>query len=608
MRFSFIPKAIVTCTQTSQFYYMQLSGKLRVACIVGCLCLAAQSPTLAQNLQPGAVEPEREVDLLPDIIDDDIVTVPTVSERPVDTESGPKIIVHEFSVSYDDDTLVVQTQRDTATQMASEYLAAQGKQLSLGQLEDFAFSLTEYFRDSGLMLAQAILPAQEVENGVVLIKVYVGKLGAVAAAGNSLYETEALKRPFENYLGGAVSVDAVESNLLRLNDMPGFTAVGEFKPGKKVGETRLTIKSVEESPASYFARLDNHGVESTGDVRLLLGVDVNNVTGHIDRLAIEGVKTFNPGDLRNARINYEITHPELVHTLGLEYSETRYDVEGAGRVIKDLGVAGDTEIGQVYLRSQWLRQRQKNIATVIGVAVKRAEVEFELFNQVQGVDRLAVLEVGIIADAVDTRFRGLHRATLTLSHGFNDVLGSMDGRGNDNSLGVINGQRELPGQFSKVNASYSRLQSLVRNHSLLFRFNGQYSDDLLSSLERMSLGGPYTVRAYPVAEYVRDSAVFASMAWVINGAAISNATIYKDYSWGDILSLSVFADYGWGKLKDGAGGPDDQIDISGWGSEAEFRFPDTNSFARFAVAKPFDNSEAANGEEVQYWVSVGINF
>ena len=51
MRFSFIPKAIVTCTQTSQFYYMQLSGKLRVACIVGCLCLAAQSPTLAQNLQ-----------------------------------------------------------------------------------------------------------------------------------------------------------------------------------------------------------------------------------------------------------------------------------------------------------------------------------------------------------------------------------------------------------------------------------------------------------------------------------------------------------------------------------------------------------------------------
>lgn len=582
--------------------------KMGLLLSVACILFLLQSPLHAQNVSPGAVEPEREVELLPEIVDDDIVTVPSVAQRPLDSDSGPKITVQEFFVIYDDESLVPVERAQVVRDMNSAFLAAEGSQLSLGQLESYAFSLTEYFRDAGFMLAQAILPAQEIENGAVLIKVFVGKLGAVASSGNNLYSSNILQRPFEDSLGGAVSARAVESNLLRLNDMPGFDSVGVFKPGDNVGETRLTIKAVEEDPVSYFARVDNYGVESTGDVRLLLGVDINNVTGHIDRLSVDGVKTFNPGDLRNARINYEITHPELVHTLGLEYSETQYDVEGAGRLIKDLGVAGNTEIGQVYLRSQWLRQRQKNFATVIGVAVKRAEVEFEAFKQVQGVDRLAVLEIGFIADAVDTRFRGLHRATLTFSHGFNDVLGSMGGNGNGNSLGVINGQRALPGQFSKVNASYSRLQSVVRNQSLLLRFNGQYSDDLLSSLERMSLGGPYTVRAYPVAEYVRDTAVFGSLAWVVNGAALSSGTAYNDYSWGDVLSLSVFADYGWGKLKDGAGGPTDRIDISGWGAEAEFKFPDINSFARLSLAKPFDGSEAANGDEFQYWVSVGVTF
>lgn len=571
------------------------------------LLLLMQSQVYGQNILPGAVEPEREVDLLPEIVDDDIVTVPSVTNRPLD-DSGAKIDVNELLVSYDDESAISAEQAKSVQNMQADFLAEQGNALSLAQLENFAIALTEYFRGAGFMLAQAILPAQEVENGVVLIKVFIGKLGAVSAAGNNLYDTETLQRPFDGAIGDAVSARAVESNLLRLNDLPGYSAVGVFKPGEKVGETRLTVKTVEEDPVSYFAQVDNYGVESTGDVRLLLGVDINNITGHRDRLAIDGVKTFNPGDLRNARVNYEITHPELVHTLGLEYSETHYDVEGAGRVFKDLGVAGETEIGEIYVRSQWLRQRDKNLASIIGLAVKRAEVEFENFNVSQGVDRLTVLEVGVVADAVDTRFRGLHRATFTVSHGLNDAIGSMDSQGNNNSLGVINGQRQLPGQFTKVNASYSRLQSLVRNHSLLFRFNGQYSDDLLSSLERMSLGGPYSVRAYPVAEYVRDTAVFSSLAWVINGAVLSDAVAYDEYSWGDILSLSLFADYGWGKLKDGAGGPDDRVDISGWGGEAEFSFPDINAFARLALAKPFDSSEAANGEEFQYWVSVGVNF
>ena len=572
------------------------------------LFLGIQPLAYGQNILPGAVEPEREVPILPEAVEDDIVTVPSAGARPVDLDAGPKINVKEFVVVYDDETLIAANQRSNVKTITADYLNINGNELSLAQLEDVAFLLTQYFRQSGFMLAQAILPAQEVEKGSILMRVYVGKLGSVASADNNLYSNKIVQRRFHRHIGDAVSVESVESNILRLNDMPGFSSVAQFKAGENVGETRLTVKAVEEDPVSYFASIDNHGVESTGDVRLLLGVDINNVTGHIDRLSIDGVKTFNPGDLRNARINYEITHPDLVHTLGLSFSETRYDVEGAGRAIKDNGIHGDTEIGQFYLDSQWIRQRNINVATRVGLALKRADVEFQAFNSEQGVDRLTVLEVGIVADAVDTRFRGIHRASLTFSHGFNDTFGSMDGVGNGQSLGRVNGDQALAGQFNKINASYSRLQSLVRNQSLLFRFNGQHSDDMLSSLEKMSLGGPYTVRAYPVAEYVRDTAVFTSLAWVLNGAALSNAIAYDDYTWGDIFSVSLFADYGWGKLKDGAGGPNDKVDISGWGAEAEFTFPNVNTYARLAVARPFDSSEASNGEEFQYWVSLGVNF
>ena len=559
----------------------------------------------AQNVSPGALEPEREVPMLPDVVDDNIVTVPSVAARPVSDDNGPVISVQKFVITYDEPQLVSSEQSASASSLVSDYLQDSGNELSLTQLDDVAFLLTELLRDSGLLLAKAILPAQEIESGAVLIRVFVGKFGAVDSEANVLYNKTKLQQPFESVIGDAVNVDFVESTILRLSDMPGFTAAAVFKPGNALGETRLTVKAVEEAPISYFAQADNYGVESTGDARLLLGVKVNNVTGHIDQLSVDALKTFSPGDLRNARLTYEITHPDLVHTFGLGFSKTSYDVEDEAVLV--LGIEGDTEIGEIFLRSQWIRQRNINVATRIGLALKRSNVDFTTFNVEQGVDRLTVFEATVVADALDTRFRGVHRASLTFSHGFNGLLGSMDGQGNGESLGIVNGEQTLPGQFNKISASYSRLQSVVRNNSLLLHFNGQYSDDLLSSLERMSLGGPYTVRAYPVAEYVRDTAVFTSLAWVINGGVFSDGIAYGEYGWSDILSLSLFADYGWGKLKDGSGGPTSTIDIAGWGVEAELTFPDFGGFTRLSAAKPFDGSEALNGEDIQYWLSFGLN-
>ena len=128
----------------------------------------------------------------------------------------------------------------------------------------------------------------------------------------------------------------------------------------------------------------------------------------------------------------------------------------------------------------------------------------------------------------------------------------------------------------------------------------------LSSLEKMSLGGPYTVRAHAVSEYVLDTAVYTSLGWVISGAAFSSETAYSDYGWGDILSVTVFYDYGWGKSQATKLAAVDRIDIDGAGVELDLRFPDKNGYAKFSIAKPLRFSQANNGEEFQYWVSVGI--
>ncbi len=558
-----------------------------------------------QNL-PGAVEPERPPQLLPEQVDD-IVELPSLQQRSEPANADQTIVINEFHVRYDEASAVAASDQQRVAQILESYRARLSGELNISQLDQAAATVTTALRDAGYMLAQAIIPPQQVEKGIVLVQVYAGVLGRVSAQDNQLYSSEDLTRPFARQVGAVVRTADIESAVLRVNDLPGVDAVAVFAPGDAVGETRLRIRASEEDPMAFYAQVDNYGVESTGEVRLLAGVQVNNITGHRDRLRVDGVKTFSPGDLRNARVNYEITHRDLVHTLGFGYSQTEYDVEDTG------DIEGETEIADIYLRSSWVRGRNFNFSTIAGLASKRAEVDFRDFDFEQGIDHLTVAEATLVFDGYEGWANALYRGSISYYRGFDDFLGSMDDRGDFMSLGTVNSQQQLPGDFDKVVLRYNRLQGLVRNHALLLRVAGQYTDDQLSSLEKMSLGGPYTVRAYPVAEYVRETAVFGSLAWVVNGGALSTATVYDEKTWADILSLSLFADYGWGKQIDGSDSSIvDRVDLSGFGLEAELNFdevaPGTDMYSRIAIARPFNGEDAMNGEDFQYWLSLGVRF
>ena len=62
-----------------------------------------------------------------------------------------------------------------------------------------------------------------------------------------------------------------------------------------------------------------------------------------------------------------MTHPNLVHTFGLGFSKTEYDVEDVA--VAALGIEGETEIGEMFINSQWIRQRNVNLATRLGLSL-----------------------------------------------------------------------------------------------------------------------------------------------------------------------------------------------------------------------------------------------
>ncbi|MBR9804927.1 ShlB/FhaC/HecB family hemolysin secretion/activation protein [bacterium] len=563
-------------------------------------CLSSISlVAIAQS--PGALQPQFEPNDKP-VETPSPLSIPPVFQRAPEVSgeaSTQRFPVRAFNVVYYPEAALDDEDQGRVDQILTDYLQQQGGKLSLAQCQDAADSVSRYFQQQGYFLARAVVPAQRVSDGEVKIQIFSGKLGAVSAPDLRLYREAWATHVFDGSLDQPVMERQMESMMLRVNDLPGLSASGVFGAGESIGQTQLRITPNQEDKLAFALRADNYGLDSSGEYRLTANATINNVTTNADRLSVTGLVGVDPNDIRYGALNYAAWLPGLVHSVSFDLSRNDYDISDR---FSPSALDGETDIGAITVRSQWLRQRALNIATEAGLAVKQAEADFTTFMMPLE-DNITVASVGVLFDAIDTRFRGLNQGALHYYRGLNSTLGSI-GRSGDTDTTIRAGQS---GDFDKYVASFSRVQTLSRQQSLWLRVQGQYSSNVLSSLEQMSLGGPYSVRAYPVAEFVRDKGVFTSATWSINAPGFADQPAYGEYDWGDIFSLGLFVDYAAGSLNRFAVQDNPDVELAGVGVEASLEFPGLG-FVRMSLASPLTHIDASDDDDPQFWFVMGVNF
>ena len=525
---------------------------------------------LPDSARPGAVRPQAEV--LPEqpvASDADVVDIPAVIDRPFELEEGPYVFVSEFRLLDAEDFPEFDVNIDEINTTILEKLK-QGQPergFSIGELQEVADEVTRYYRARGLILSTAVIPVQTVAEGIVDIQIFVGRLGRVIAESNEDYSEAVLKKPFLGLVGKPVTQENIEAALLTLTDYPGLSVFGVFQPGQKVGEADIVLKVQEEKWYDVAYRVDNHGLQETGRNRLRTVVDWNNPTGFADRLTASYQQTYNPKNNDYWALDYEI-FLGYGFKLGLGTFKNRFDIGGEFAVNQ---IAAESTNQSINIEKSFIRSRQKNLSSQLSLTRKVSRTTTA--STQTNIDRLAVLDLELNYDSVDTfhplrpliqkimptKFKnsipdkfggGLNFATLNYSRGFNDVLGAMGSSG-DQLAGAgqsrssrRGGSGELAsGQFDKVSGNYQRLQLMTKNTSLLFKTEFQWSNDLLSSQEQYSVGGPENVRGYPDAEGLFDRAYFFSLEYNFNAPFFASKPAFKNRTWGELLQFSVFYDF-----------------------------------------------------------------
>ncbi len=566
----------------------------------------AQVPPAAT---PGGVLPRVEPAVPRAEQQGELFSIPRVYDRPLGLDEGPKLVVKAFKlVGAVDRPAHGVSAAEAAAVLEKARLEQPDTGYSINQLHEVAGKVAEYYREHGYILAQSFVPEQEVVDGEVVVQVLEGTLAEVQVEGNNRYRAKVLEKPFGALIGQPIQKDSIESALLTLTNYPGVTAFGVLGAGREVGTSRLTLRVQSEDRFGMEAALDNHGSQFAGEYRGQFVFTFNDPLRRADRLQLVGLYALDSKDSSTHGIygglDYEIPLFSPRDSLRVLHLTNTYTVGASAASLATVDTEGETQVDEIGYRHDFPRTRLGSAS--IGLAANVKTAEFRAPPAAIYDDKLTTARLDANWERIDTRFRGVNQFAFSYTHGFKDLLGSLD----DYDPMALGGASRLgaSGEFDKISLQIQRLQRLTQNTSVLLRLDGQYSDDPLVSLEQFSLGGPNSVRAYSVSEVLAERGGVASLELILGAPGIASHPAFGSYTWGQLLQLSLFADYAKGWLNPPLlSAQDASVELSGVGGALQFAVPG-RVFARLEVATPLSSRPVGNDRDPQFYFRLGASF
>ena len=487
----------------------------------------------------------------------------------------PRVLVSRF--------LVTGASVFTPEQLRGLVADGEGRELTLAQIEGFAARITAFYREHGYILARAYVPAQETRGGIVELAVLEGRIGKIDVTGLRHYNADYLRRYVEPRSPSRVfEAGDFERGLLLLNDLPGLSVKSTLKPGTQTGTTDVVLDVDKDRLITGAVDANNYGSPETGYERFGVSLNLNNPSGLGDVLAFRGLTSTIGGALWLTRLSYAIPLNTLGTKIGGAYTHSHVGTD-VGAVIGDLTVRGDADIGSLYLLHPFIRSREFSLYGQAGFDYKDFTNDFAAE---QGVapqkDRLRVFSVGTFLDSVD-RWRGANNLSLTLFQGVGDFLGGLHGS-NDSHASVFG----AGGTFTKLVGEASRAQQITTYTSVFVKAGGQWASTSLVSPEQYIVGGPGTVRGYPVAQFSGDRGYALTGEFRWNAPGFGDKPAFLGKKWGDILQFYLFIDHGGANLISPLEGQTRSQTITGTGIGVQIAIPD-NFLLKLEYAKPMNN-------------------
>lgn len=530
---------------------------------------AAQSP-VGQGFSKRMIEPGQEELPAPDFTGDDRVpglVLPPVSAPATGTDTGTGVRVFVRRFRFSGNTVI------TDAELAALIRDYPGRWLSSRELVEVKDIVTTEYIRRGYISSGAVIPDQQVKDGVIDIQVEEGVLGKIEVQPGGRLRDDFLVERLEDPPGTPLDINTLQEHLQLLQRRPQIDAVNAvLLPGRRRGESVLQLQVTEARPWYLTVKANNYNSPSVGAEGVGLDAGHHNLSGRGDSL---GVQYMHTGGLDDFYGFYSLPLDASDTTLQLLYEKTRAGVVEEPFDILD--IENDYESVAIGVSRPVFRHLDGHLMLGLLLEYRNSEsallgVPFPFFaGSDNGTSRLSVLRF-----SQEWLQRGPTRV-LALRSVFSqglDLLGATTGTGSPDTrffswLGQFQWAQHLTGRVSQM----------------LFRLDAQWSGDALLPMEKFVVGGRETVRGYRENQLVRDNGIVASLEfWIpLMRAADGNPT----------FRIAPFVDYGNAWETDGPTPSPRHIASAGLGFLWD---PLADLHLEVDVAAAFRNIDRATGE------------
>jgi len=415
----------------------------------------------------------------------------------------------------------------------------------------------------GYFLADAVIPKQKIENGVVEILVVEGRIGKVRVQfDKDVVINQSLVMSYLSTLqtGAVITAKDVERALFLISDLRGISARSVFVPGEKIGSADLVVRVSKTKGYDGSLDFDTNGSQYTGLFRGGVTYNINNPFHRGDLISVNYLKSLdgglhalsiggdlvNTGDQDYRRITYLTPIGELGSKLGISYSQLHYQL--GTPTFDPVAASGDATVASFMAVQPIVRSRNANFMITYQYDDRKFHDAQMAYGYVADKET-KVYSLAYSGDLRDSAFGGgINVGNFVVTSGGLDIK-QPDIRLSDHTSG-LNSQ----GSYKKVNFTYSRLQQLNRSSALYYSYTQQAASKNMDSSEKISLGGPGGVRAYPQGEGSGDEGYVSTVE--LRYSLPKSDTLAGD------RTFVVFYDFAWSRNNKDSSSQNPSVDTS----------------------------------------------
>ncbi|MBU0481327.1 MAG: BamA/TamA family outer membrane protein [Proteobacteria bacterium] len=425
-----------------------------------------------------------------------------------------------------------------------------GEEKTAADVEEARTMLEKLYHQKGYPTVIVSIPEQNVEEGVVRLKVVEGKIRRVRITGNRFFTMKNILSDLHTLQEGEIIyLPHLQRELVGLNSTPGLTVEPLLTPGKEFGTVDVELKVKDSNPLTGGLEINNRASKNTSSLRLNGMLGYNNLWQKNHSVSFQyQMSPEEPKEVAVLAGTYVLPSPvNDNHRLALlaiwSDSETAF---GDG-----FQVVGK---GNIYgLRYAVPLAAYKSFYHTLSLGL-----DYKDMDETSGFD-------GVENDQAPITY-------LPFTISYNSTLPGVSGSTRFNASlntafrGIVTDQQEFEnkrfharGNYAYLTAEIERKQKLPRAFSLRFLISGQIANQPLISSEQFSAGGMESVRGYRESFTAGDNGLLTSLE--LMGPDLAEEA---DLTSSDVVPY-LFFDFASLRVKDPLPGQTENISIAGCG-------------------------------------------